>query len=130
MSIYRFPSTNARDCLHELQCVFIQLLSNAKYVIIAGDFNINSLDSPSIQRDYVNLFSDFQFLQYVAEPTRVTDLSATLIDHMLTSSPLCVTTCTQAVGLSDHQSQLLEVVIPVVRNLPRHITIRSFHNCP
>ena len=43
---------------------------------------------------------------------------------------LCVTTCTQAVGLSDHRSQLLEVAIPVVRNLPRHITIRSFHNCP
>ena len=88
------------------------------------------LDSSSIQRDYVNLFSDFQYLQQVAEPTCVTDLSATLIDHVLTSSPLCVTTCNQAIGLSDHRSQILEAAIPVVRNLPRCITIHTFRNCP
>ena len=83
------PCTNVEDCLHEMHRVFTRLLSGANYVIIAGDFNINLLDSSSVQRDYVNLYSDYQFLQQVTEPTRVTNLSATLIDHMLMSPPLC-----------------------------------------
>ena len=60
-----------------------------------------------------------------------TSLSATLMDHMLTSSPLVkhVTSCSQAVGLSNHRTQILEAAIPVVRDVPHHITIHSFCNC-
>ena len=79
--------------VYKKSTVFTQLLSNVIDVIIDGDFNINLLDSSSIHCDYVNLYSDFHLLQQVVEPTRVTDLSATLINHILTSFPLCVTTC-------------------------------------
>jgi len=105
------------------------LLSCTIHVIVAGDFNVDLLKPSGIQAEYVNLFTDFQFTQRIAQPTHVTSSSATLIDHVLTSPPLNVAECCQAVGLSDHRSQILDIDIGVVRIVPRQITVCSFRKC-
>jgi len=47
-----------------------------------------------------------------------------LIDHVLTSPPLNVAKCCQAVGLSDHRSKIVDIVVRIV---PWQITVHSFH---
>ena len=60
----------------------------------------------------------------------ITNLSATLIDHVLTSPPLNVIKCYQAVGLSDHRSQIIEVGIAIMKSVPRQVTVCSFCKYP
>ena len=57
--------------------------------------------------------SDFNFIQHIVDPTRVVNLSATLIDHVLTTSSVEVLKTVQAVGLSDHRCQILEADIAI-----------------
>ena len=63
--------------------IFSDLLTLTKLIVIVGDFNINLLSSSSSVTNYTNLLSDFQFTQHVTAPSRVTNCSATLIDHLL-----------------------------------------------
>ena len=129
--IYRSPSTSIADCLVELQNVFSDLLTLTKHIVIVGDFNINLLSSStSSVASYTDLLSDFQFTQYVSAPSRVTNCSATLIDHLLVTPSLSVSQSYQTVGLSDHRCQILEVDIPVVRPAVNYVSVCSFRKCP
>ena len=129
--IYRSPSTSIADCLVELRNVFSDLLTLTKHIVIVGDFNINLLSSltSSVASD-ADLLSDFQFTQYVTAPSRVTNCSATLIDHLLVTPSLSVSQSYQTVDLSDHRCQILEVDIPVVRPAVNYVSVRSFRKCP
>ena len=115
----------------ELRNVFSDLLTLTKHIVIVGDFNINLL-SPSTSgvASYINLLSDFQFTQHVTAPSRVTNCSATLIDHLLVTPSLSVSHSYHTVGLSDHRCQVLEIDIPVVRPDVHYVSIRSFRKCP
>ena len=86
VSVYRSPSICSNDCLTEIIDMFTQVLIITSNVIIVGDFNFDLLSSSSIQKRYVDIFSDFYFIQHIADPSRVVNLSATLIDHVLTTS--------------------------------------------
>lgn len=110
---------------------FSDLLTLTKHIVIVGDFNIN-LFSPSTSgvASYTNLLSDFQFTQHVTAPSRVTNCSVTLIDHLLVTPSLSVSHSYQTVGLSDHRCQVLEIDIPVVRPDVHYVSIRSFRKCP
>ena len=48
---------------------------------------------------YTNLLSDFQFIQHVTAPSRVTNCSATLIDHLLVTPCLSVSHSYQTVDI-------------------------------
>ena len=64
--------------------------SNYDNVYIFGDFNLDILkfDENKFISEYVDTLFSFGFLQLVTKPTRVSENSATLIDHILTNS-LC-----------------------------------------
>ena len=129
VSVYRSPSTDVKVCLTELSNVFEQLLSLTKYVVVVGDLNIDLHKNTGIQKNYVELLSDFQFIQHNGEASRVTKTSATLIDHVLGTPVLSVSKCYQAVGLSDHRAQILEVAIPSLKQVVNPVMIRLFRNC-
>jgi len=63
---------------------------------------------------YKDCFTDFHLQQLIMEPSRVCPLSSTLIDHIACSSQLSVSKVLQAVGVSDHQVQVVEVDVPVL----------------
>jgi len=76
------------------------------------------------------LLSDFQLSQHVTAPTRITESSATLIDHLLTTPSLAVSRSYQTIDLSDHRCQVVKVDIPVVRPPVHYVSVRSFRKCP
>jgi hypothetical protein len=53
-----------------------------------GDFNLDALQYSSNQnvKEYIDMLFSYGLLQIVVKPTRVTNNSATLIDHLLTNS--------------------------------------------
>ncbi len=68
-----------------------------------GDFNIDLLKSDNDRTNWLNLIENFQFLQLISEPIRITDKTATLIDHMFTSTPERVRAVKLAkISISDH----------------------------
>ena len=102
---------------------------SVKHVIIAGDFNIDLLVDSAAKNKYCDLLSDFQLIQSVSGPSRVTDVSSTLIDHILSTLDISVSFTTQATGLSDHNVQIVDFDITVQRSVSEFRWIRPFRAC-
>ena len=94
-NIYRPPSNHPVLNTQEQFLNFFDLLSNTldnftnlhSKVIIGGDFNLDALKYGIIRNvtDYIDLLFSYGFLQLVMRPTRCTDHSATLIDHIISN---------------------------------------------
>ena len=93
-SIYR-PGNHSNMTQSDQFSQFIELFSNSlsemvndyERIFLYGDFNIDVLkyNSSTQVAEYIDLLFSFGFLQIVTKPTRVSDTSATLIDHVLTN---------------------------------------------
>ena len=129
MSVYRPPSTDSQAGLCELQHIVTELSLVCQYVVVAGDLNINLCSSSTIATAYSEFVSDNNLVQHIAEPSRVTATSATLIDHILTTPNIVVDSVCQSVGLSDHLVQILNANLFVVCQKPSTFSIRSFRKC-
>ena len=65
---------------------FIDIVSNQnKEFMILGDFNRNLLNQ-KIERDWGNFTASLGLTLLISEPTRVTQESQTLIDHIYTNN--------------------------------------------
>ena len=54
-------------------------------MLVLGDFNMNILEKTCC-RKWLDIVSSFSLTQLISEPTRVTETSSTLIDHVYTSN--------------------------------------------
>ena len=87
--IYRHPSQN-RELFHEaLKSKLEMLNSEGSEVFITGDINIDffkyNTDNPT--SDYLDMLLNLGYLPIITKATRITDHTATLIDHIYTNSP-------------------------------------------
>ena len=130
ISVYRSHSTAVKAGLDDLQLIISELKLHAKHIIIAGDFNIDILANSSTSIAYSNLLTDLQLFQHVSEPSRVTPVSSTLIDHFITTPKLKVNSVCQAVGLSDHLVQVVDNSnIRSLKPAKSVIYVRSYRHC-
>ena len=88
-------------------------------VMIAGDFNIDIIKSPS--NDFFNNMLQHSYLPVITVPTRITDTSSTLIDNIFVrcNSYNNLKTCVIYTDISDH--------LPILAHIP-HILKR--HRLP
>ena len=65
-----------------------KISKESKITILVGDFNINLLnyDTHSDAAEFLNTLGSYCFQPHIAKPTRITDHSATLIDHIYFNS--------------------------------------------
>ncbi len=84
---------------HQLTNAYVQ----CNQLTVLGDFNIDFLKSDADSNTWFELMENYQFNQFINEPTTVTNKSWTLIDHILTTTPDKVR-CTKVpkIGISDH----------------------------
>jgi len=84
--IYKRPKSNNQLFFDKLNEITTVLASENKRCYITGDFNINLLNSAMpASRNLSNLFHENMFYNCITKPTRVTDSSATLLDHIWTN---------------------------------------------
>ena len=82
-SSYRHPKTDLTLFLNEFYATIDKISKENKHCVIMGDFNIDLLDYEShhLTEEYINTMNSLSFQPMITKPTRITDHSATLIDH-------------------------------------------------
>ena len=86
--IYRHPCTATADYFIDDLCACLSDLINRKSTFyVLGDININisDVDRPPIANRYINMLFSCGALPLITKPTRVTESSATIIDHVITN---------------------------------------------
>ena len=82
--IYHHPGSSHDHFINKLNYIMNEILKLCKYVFVMGDFNINLLKSNERHAiDLVNLFHGFGIMSLINKPTRITENSSTLIDHLI-----------------------------------------------
>lgn len=82
--VYRPPNCNLEEFNGLFNDIISKIRQEGKYFYIMGDFNINLLnvDQHLHTREFLdNMFSS-TLIPVITKPTRITDTSATLIDHI------------------------------------------------
>ena len=102
-------------------------------IVVKGDINIDLLrPNKPITSQYQDILSSLNLHQHVHKPTRTTDKTSTLIDHIISNLPernphTDVLPCPL---VSDHDAVYATINIKVTRFQIRHKFIRNFKNLP
>ena len=103
--IYRHPSQN-RECFHQAMKSKLEILNNESCeVYITGDINIDFFryNTDNQTSEYLDMLLNLGYLPIITKPTRITDHSATLIDHIYTNVPQKVVKSGICLaGITDH----------------------------
>ena len=102
--------------LEDVQYIFTYLSSVTSHFVLAGDLNIDLLQTSSVKYQYSDLLVDFHLVQHITQPSRYSSISATLIDHV-------------HAGVNDHQVQIVCLFLPVPKIIPHVFSVQSFCNC-
>ena len=81
---YRHPKSDLTLFLNEFYATIDKISKENKHCVIMGDFNIDLLnyESHHLTEEYINTMNSLSFQPMITKPTRITDHSATLIDHI------------------------------------------------
>lgn len=124
---YRPPATNVGQFIVDLDEYF-RNIKKEKVEIFAGDININTLEVFDINvNNYLDILTQNGFKSYINKPTRVTETTSTIIDHIFVREcrdlnkdrtnvefkPILIKT-----SLTDHYSVILSV--NVISNTTKH----------
>ena len=91
--IYRHPTNDCAELHNALKEQLSNLNNKDKEVFILGDININFLnyDRDNQTSDYLDMLLDLGYMPLITKATRITDHTATLIDHIYTNVPQKIT---------------------------------------
>ena len=96
-------------------------------MIVTGDMNIDLLNPrcPMVA-SYTSLLDSLNLYQHVKTPTRMTEHSKTLIDHIVSNIPSCITytNVLPTSIVSDHDAPYACINVRVPRFKPRYKYIR------
>ena len=126
---YRSPDTDNKD-------LFLPNLTNTlkithrsnKVSYIMGDMNYNliNINHDKTTQDYYNLLSTYMYQQVITKPTRITETTSTIIDHIW-HNDICIgnmtVDCTPGIiycDISDH----LPIFLNTVGNRTRNIKVK------
>ena len=110
----------------------IHIYSKYEHTILAGDFNVNMLNSNSYESKVLadSIIEPFSLKQMVTSPTRITDKSKTLIDLILVTHPenILFTGVCDAAGISDHCLTYCAYNVKRTKFKPYVVRRRDFRN--
>ena len=129
-NMYRSPSTKTADFLEKLDSLLKQLDRHKhKQIILTGDINIDiaKYEYDPISQELIDLTTRFGFLQVITRPTRVTDHSATIIDHIYTNQIHKMHSCgIITFDISDHLG--IYITIALHDHDGTHVDIKEGYN--
>ena len=107
---YRHPNSPVKDFVDALSSLFHKLPSTKK-IIYAADANINLMryDEDNMVKLYLHELESLNLLPMVFLPTRVTDSTSTIIDHIFTNQWPNLNTKAGiiTIGLADHLANFI-----------------------
>ena len=110
INTYRSPSKKFETFTDILENVLRALDRHSrKHILLTGDLNVDLIkyDNDICGQNLIAVLEKYGFVQLCSKPTRVTDHSATLIDHVYTNDVSNIISCNVVtVDLSDHLATL------------------------
>ena len=132
VNFYRSPSRDPNKFLDLLGAVLSGLDRHSrKHISFYGDANIDLIkyDTDIFSQRLIDTLANYGFVQTVSKPTRITDRSATLIDHVYTNNiENTVSSNIITLDLSDHLATITTIKLstrPHNRSETRHGSRRS-----
>ena len=109
--IYRPPYADNIPNWFEYMSTSLQMAySENKNMTIMGDFNIDLLKPSPTRNNWTEIYSNFELEQIIDRYTRVTETTATLIDHIYVSTSLkTLQKCVVDYSISDHYPVLVTI---------------------
>ena len=102
-----------------------------KECITVGDINCNPLEPAKNCVKYINrIYRKHNLSQLIVEPTRTTSDTCTVIDHIVTNKPTCVSESgVIPCGISDHDVTfaIRRARLPKIKNQPKIIRVRKYN---
>ena len=128
--LYYHPPSSQPSSLSDLETALESIPpASMKNFILVGDFNINLLQpDPSYAIELTNITSSFDLSQVVNSPTRETDHSATVTDHVYTLDTRLINSCSILPPLdsSDHNSILTTLNLVPSSITPLRLKVRLY----
>ena len=112
VGMYRPPDRNIHDFNVALGNVLTSL-PRSTHVYMVGDMNIDLLDSDPLMEEYCAILQSASYLPIITEPTRITDHSATLIDHIWTNQLHEAVSGVLEVTITDHYPTFLSTYLNI-----------------
>jgi hypothetical protein len=130
--IYRPPGLSIIDFNSSLNEILTKLKDENKLIFIAGDFNINILntDTHLPTSEFLDNMYSASFLPLITKPTRVTEHTATLIDNIYCNDihNYDLFNGVLVSDISDHYPVFCINKGIHTTDKPRHIVIRTYNN--
>ena len=132
---YRSPDANNKSFITNLTTILNNIFKTKKASYITGDMNYNiiNVNHHHPTQEYHTLLTSHMYHQVISKPTRITDNTATLIDHIWhnDTSTGC-TTLNNTPGIiysdiSDHLPIFLNISSNTTRNVKIKISYRQFN---
>ena len=103
--IYKHPKANIEKFTEQLEELLGQLNQGKYDIYLLGDFNIDFLkyDQHQSTEKYLDMLYSYNIIPIITKPTRITNHTKTLIDHIYTNtSILHITAGIGLLDISDH----------------------------
>ena len=126
-AVYRPPRGVVTDFVDQLESVLSDVMPYCDVVLLTGDVNINLLNIDNSAVMLLDLFNSVGMSQLIASPTRITNISESLIDIIGTTDVDIVDAfgVVSVHGLSDHELVFCTFKLPI-RQSVQYKTLRSF----
>ena len=104
VGIYRPPSGSVESFNKTLEDILVRYKCDKSSTIIAGDFNVCLLKESNNKNslDLIDMMRCYYMYPLIDKPTRVTDTSASLIDHIWTNIPFGTSSGVLISDITDH----------------------------
>ena len=107
----------------------LQRVSSMKHpIILVGDFNYDLLKDSGETIEYYRTFTAHLMEQLIRAPTRITETTATIIDHIWTTNEEIIECSDTLNGISDHQMCRAVLRFAVKKVAQKPFVTRSFKN--
>ena len=126
-TLYR-PPDSLVELFKPIESLLMSIDQENKECIIVGDFNCDLLKPDKNNQKHIRSYG---FKQLINKPTRTTSDSKTLIDHISTNRPECVSDSgVIACGISDHDIVYVvrSMCVPKLKRDPKIIKVRKYKN--
>ena len=114
--VYRPPNSNFDDFLVSLENILLTLARKKMPCYLFGDFNVNMLAINGRVQNFTDLFYSNMYYPTINKPTRITNVSATLIDHIWTNDLNYYSSGILYTSVSDHFPVFSSFSPPIIKS--------------
>lgn len=131
VAVYRLPSTNSKNFLHELQNVLSQIKQKNATNIFLGDINIDlHKKDENVTNEYINILAERGFFPYVNHSTRISEENESCLDHcFINISPNITNTINiSPIVLKSNITDHYPIIIKLIRKTQNKNTKENINN--